>query len=518
MATESFVKHHVSQLFDLPEDAEFDFFDANLEFDSPVFIDPFLLKKSPLPREAELFDRFTDYFRYVYDKSSELTLKTGITPRAFERLLTFHEPKNIYMGYTEDSNDGKGPNLTKRLLNFFLESSAKRFVRETEYFPDHQYNPVSLQVFTDGVGPDGISDITANLIMDYLIEYTIEQAQKWNMKLTPMLALNQDGFDFEAMEWRGGAYYSLPENPLRKGEPIILVPRRLLRGFEEVKDNTVGRVVSILRADPQLSEKFSGLLSKAVKDISTAEIRAVFMQEGTVHYRYLQSLEQQRQVPYDFSEDFLGLLSDKDYSKHFANFELGDIDNCDQLKSKVEQLIGEFSKEFSKRDGWKDAWKKTPKGSLTPQTEPVIGRRFRGMGFAFFCHFENVTFIPEAGTGNGLVDFHVIYKSCRIVIELKLLNNSASKGKTDPIPAYLHGIQRQLPEYIELSEAKHGYYVTGQHFDGNQGTKVDHTYRIDEIQKLVPVVEAALKGKLQNFGTLNYVNIEMMPRESASKL
>lgn len=515
------IDHHISQLYGLPKDADLDFFDANLEFDTPVFIDPFLLKNSPNATEAKLFERFGDYFRYAYDQSFLLSIGDK-NIKKFTRLLTFHEPKNIYMGYTENSNDGKGPNLTSRLLRYFLDSSARHFVKNTEYFPDEQYNPISLQLFTDGIGPDGISDITANLIMDYLVSYTIEQADKWGIKRTKGLALNQDGFDFTEMAWRGGGYYELPENPLKPGEPVIFVPRRLLRGLEEVRDDTKSRVFSILRQDTELAEKFSVLLSKSLKRVSIEDIRKVFMEEGTVHYRFLKNLESDREKPYDFTHDYLGLLADKNYDYYFDELDLGDIDSCAELKEKVELLLTEFNNEFSLRDGWKDAWKRergNVKGSvkMSPQTEPVIGRRFRGMGYAFFSHFNEVTFVPEAGTGNGLVDFHIIYKDCRILIELKLLTNASNKG-VEKIPAYIHGITTQLPMYVKSAKAKHAYYLTGQHYNGRQGTKTDHTSRKTAIETVRSSVEADLKSAVANFESLTYLNIDMTPRGPASDL
>ena len=510
-------KHHVSQAFNLPNDADLDFFDANLFFDSPVFIDPFLIKDSPNPQEAELFDRFGDYFQYAYDQFLEFSLHR-LSEARFKRLLAFHEPKNINMGYTEESNAGKGTSLSKRLFQFFLNDSSRRFVRETRYFPEQKYNPVSLQVFADGIGPDGISDISANLIMDYLITYTQEQARIWGIPLNSQIALQYDGFDFDTHSWRGGRYYELPENPFRPGEPFLLVPRRLIRGFEEVNDNPISKVFSILRADPELSVRFSSLLEKAMKRVEIDEIRAVFAQEGSVHFRYLQVLEAERNTPYDLDNDPLNILSDKDYSTRFTATQVGQINSCDDLKAKVELLISEFNREFSLRDGWKDAWKRSSREpGMSPQTEPVIGRRFRGMGYAFFSLFNDVTFVPEAGTGNGLVDFHIIYGSCRIIVELKLLNNSSTKG-TPPISAYLHGIQRQLPNYIELVQAKHAYYITGQHFDGSQWNGINHTPRLNEVIAAVPIVERDLKTRLSYFESLNHVNVMMTPHGSASTL
>lgn len=213
-------KYHISQFFNLSDDDEIDFFDANLVHDSRVFIDPFLLKNSPLQVERELFERFGDFFRYAYDKSLELDLAV-YTRGDLKKLLTFHEPKYINMGYTVASNEGHGPSLADRLLTFFVDTTARRFVRETNAFPERKYNPVSLQVFTHGVGFDGISDITANLLMDYLVQYTIEQSDLHGIRRYQNMKLDYDGFDFEEMKWKRGGYYELPRNPVRPDEPLL---------------------------------------------------------------------------------------------------------------------------------------------------------------------------------------------------------------------------------------------------------------------------------------------------------
>jgi len=506
-------QHHISQFFSLPKDTTLDFFDANLVFDSPVFIDPFLLKNSRVQRERELFDRFGDYFRYAYDKSLLINSRNKDELR---KLLTIHEPKNINMGYTEESNEGHGPSLAEKLLGFFIDNTAKRFVRETEAFPESKYNPVNLQVFTDRIGYDSISDITANLIMDYLIGYTQEQAALHGIGLKADMPLDQDGFDFDTMTWRGGNYYDLPENPMRPGEPLIFVPKRLLRGLEEMPNNTAGVVVKILRADPELATKFASLLTRPVKEIGIEDIRSVFKEDRSAHYRYLQALEKMRDEPYDFAIDPLNILADKDYDDYFKDTSLPNPSSCHDLKLLVDKLTGEFNREFSLRDGWRDGWKEANK-KLKPQTEPAIGRRFRGMGFAFFSHFPEVSFIPETGTGNGFLDFSVIYKDCRVAIELKLLKNTSPKGKP-PLAAYLHGVIRQLPQYVELIRATHAYYITCQHYDGTIDAKKNDGARITEVDQEARKAEAALKGHLKYFDGLTYVNVNMSQRPSSSKL
>ena len=139
------------------------------------------------------------------------------------------------------------------------------------------------------------------------------------------------------------------------------------------------------------------------------------------------------------------------------------------------------------------------------------------MGYAYFKQLPDVTFIPEAGTGNGLVDFHIIYKNCRALVELKLLNNSSTKGEP-PIAAYLHGIQRQLPQYVINSDAKFAYYLTGQHYAHNNEGKPDHSSRLSAIQAAQPQVEIDLRAAVSNFESLKVINIDMSQKPSASKI
>jgi hypothetical protein len=509
-------KYHISQFFNLAADDEIDFFDANLVHDSRVFIDPFLLKNSPVQVERDLFDRFGDFFRYAYDKSLEVGLG-NYTQGDLKKLLTIHEPKYINMGYTVASNEGHGPSLSDRLLTFFIDTTARTFVRETQAFPEHKYNPVSLQVFTYGIGFDGISDITANLIMDYLVAYTNQQAETWGITQYPNMKLDYDGFDFDDMKWKRGNYYRLPRNPVRPDEPLILVPRRLLRGFDELHDNPASIVMSILRTDPELSAEFASLVIKPIKEVSIEDIQAVFKSDISVHKRYLEVLEQDRNRPYNFEKDPLNLLADKRYTGYFANTQQPTVNDCNQLNEAVRQLVGVFRRHFETMDGWKQAWRESYRYPMEPALERSIGMVFRGMGLAYFERDADVHFLPEVGTGNGNVDFLVIHNDCAIAIEFKLLKNSASTGP-DKIPAYMHGVQKQLPNYVINTKAKYAYYLTGQHFKSDIPKQLDHSGRVLEIQAVVPTIQSDLRARVTNFRDLTYINVEMLPHGTASEL
>ena len=510
---------HFSQAFNIPAtESELDFFDVNLEYDSKLFIDPFLIKKSSVEEERALFVRFGDFFRYAYDKALELNTNTG----AYEELkllLSFREPKEIGLGYTEASHEGAGPgaSFAAILLQFFIHNTAKRLIKDVELYPDEEFNPITLEIFTEGLGPDGLSDITANLLMDYLIKYTQVQCEKYGIP-TKQLPLNEDGFDFAEKEWRGGGYYQLPENPLWQGQAVVLVPKRFLRATESNNDRIESKVKGILEQDPELKRRFSMFLSKSVDEISMDDIRSLFLQEESIFKKYLEVLSTKRADPYDFETDILQILAIKTYSTFFADKPAEEkIQGCDDLLTRTEELIDIFNTHISVADGWKEMW--TFKGSDVdqPQREAVMGRVFRGMGFAYFHRTPEVTFVPEAGTGNGPVDFLIAIGNCRIAIELKRLMNASMKGEP-PLASYLHGIERQLPNYALLSKATHAIYITGQHYTSTNRPKASHDKRVEEIRELVPIVEKKMKTDIQGFVSLKYFNIRMSPHSSASSI
>lgn len=508
---------HFTQAYNvLAKEKELDFFDLNIDHDSRLFIDPFLIKKSPIEEERNLFERFGDFFRFAYDKSLRIKIDED-EYRSLKSLLNFHEPREIGLGYTENSNSGAGPgpSFADILFKFFVSNSAKRLIKEEGLFPDGKFNPITLQIFIDDLGSDGLSDITANIIMDYLISYTQDQCKLLGIPLK-QLPLQEDGFDFEEMEWKGGGYYDLPENPLREGEAIILVPKRFLRASEIDNDHIETKVKGILSNDPELSSRFALFLQKKVSDIDINDIRTVFLEEESIYKMYIKLLTEERSSGYNFEQDILRILSIKTYSSYFNGKKLpSTVQDCDDLLKQTLNFIDIFKDHLSLTDGWKEMWF-LENGSQRPQREAVFGRIFRGMGFAYFHHLPDVTFLPEVGTGNGSLDFAVIYTRCRIAIELKRLDNSSPKGEP-PIPSYLHGIKEQLPIYTYLTKANHAIYITAQHYTSSNRPKGNHNNRVSEIRTLIPEVTEKMKKARKEFQTLNYINIDVSPKLSASK-
>jgi hypothetical protein len=207
----------LNEVFGLPfTQAEVDFVIPDLAGDLRLGIDPFLLFKSRDPELRGAHDRLLRTFNRAieqYAKGHE---------DAAARIIDFPEVNEIGLGYRESSDHGSGMGtlLNQLLLSTLGESPelVRRGVRHIE----------EMQLVALGINADRVSDITANLLKGFLIEYTQRQAEQYGIPITKGVPV-EHVFDFDAGGWRDD-YYDLPLNPLsQKPRGIILVPRRIVR-------------------------------------------------------------------------------------------------------------------------------------------------------------------------------------------------------------------------------------------------------------------------------------------------
>jgi hypothetical protein len=205
----------LNRVLDIPITQEdVDFVMPDVDVDRRLGIDPFLLYRSPRPDFQLAHQMLLQYFGKVLD-----TIEAGDLKHA-QQLMTCPEPGEIGLGYTKagTSGSGIGPELAKEIVFTFQNSPAllSRRVRHIE----------EIQLICPGVGPDRISDIAANVLKGFLIEYTQTQCSSWSLPIAQNVPINHY-FDFEEFEWRDG-YFDLPINP-STGGALLFVSRRILR-------------------------------------------------------------------------------------------------------------------------------------------------------------------------------------------------------------------------------------------------------------------------------------------------
>lgn len=190
---------------------EVDFAIPFLDEDLPLYIDPFLMWKSPSQQDNSLHLALVNSFNYLGNQ-----FKKG-NQEMVSLLINASECNEIGLGNSK-TRQGKriGEKTATEILTLYKDIpqvSSSGFTHFEE-----------IQLFVDNVAQDRISDISANLIKSFLIDYTIEHSEKHLIPIEKSKIILIDSRTFKLVE--EDVY--LPINPISK-QPIIFVPKRWLR-------------------------------------------------------------------------------------------------------------------------------------------------------------------------------------------------------------------------------------------------------------------------------------------------
>lgn len=205
---------------------EVDFAIPFLDEDIPLYMDPFLLWKSPSQQDNALHGSITNSFNYLGK------LFTKNEDEAITTLKEISECDEVGLGNSK-SKRGKriGDKMARSILSTF------------EDIPQIQDNGFThfelLQLLIEDFSKDRVSDISCNLLKSFLIDYTIQQCAKFSI---PTESTEIQYFDNRKLKFID-EQVNLPVNPNTK-ECILLLPKRWLRfipwiNFEDFYDNYI---------------------------------------------------------------------------------------------------------------------------------------------------------------------------------------------------------------------------------------------------------------------------------------
>lgn len=199
--------------------AEYGAFNVSLINDLPLFIDPFLLFTSDRQEYRDLHDRIISYLRFLRDRAAA----GPITDHALRAWYVFPEVKELWLGFSLKGNRGSGLGMDfARALHRNLNAIFKNFGNEQVTAGSHLEKVCLIH---DGVGRDHISDFTANLIKEHLLDYTQKFARRHVAKeQRKLFAVPGVYFDYDKRVWCRKRY----ELPLVDGGYVILTPREIL--------------------------------------------------------------------------------------------------------------------------------------------------------------------------------------------------------------------------------------------------------------------------------------------------
>jgi hypothetical protein len=142
-----------------------------------------------------------------------------------------------------------------------------------------------MQLVSAGIGPDRVSDIAANILKAFLIEYTQKQCEIWSIRVQPSVPLAHI-YDPELQGWVDG-YYDLPVSEA-DGSPILFVPRRIVRtlpwiNYDDFVRSEFRNYLAAKRAQAARGKRGS---------VAKAEVVSVTRQDMALVHRYVKAKEQ----------------------------------------------------------------------------------------------------------------------------------------------------------------------------------------------------------------------------------
>ncbi len=187
-----------------------------LDEDIPLYLDPFLLWKSPSMQDNAIHTAITNCFNnlgYLVSKGRE------------------KEAIDILIGTSECSEVGLGMSKTRTGQRIGVKTAAD-ITSLFKSIPQVGKNGFThfeeIQMYVDNIAKDRISDIACNFMISFLIDFTIEQAEKYQIPLIPIPSITT--YDYKTNKFIEEKNITLPVNP-ETGQPVILVPKRWLRAI-----------------------------------------------------------------------------------------------------------------------------------------------------------------------------------------------------------------------------------------------------------------------------------------------
>lgn len=185
-----------------------DWFDPILGADTRLFVDPFLVFHDKSKEWAGSHDELIAYFNIVFHMiASTLGKPASLERQKAMNLLRFPEPEAFCLGYVGTGTKGAGSGSGyAQSFSIAMELAIARGIKDLTHSEE-------LGVLNEGIGPDRISDLTCNVLIERFIGYT-ERVVKRHKVPTKAHKIERGEFDVTGLRWKS-VTRTLPTNPTR---------------------------------------------------------------------------------------------------------------------------------------------------------------------------------------------------------------------------------------------------------------------------------------------------------------
>lgn len=461
---------HYSQYFHLQH---MDFvskgvYNAFLDKDSLLHVDPLLLKGCMIPEFKESYNTFLGYFRKLVPLAKFVKDTNARDPffKQIVRRFTMREISNTGLGFSKENSYGKGisGDLANQLANSACTIIQAGLV-EPEIF-------ALMQLIEDNVGADRISDMTLCILQEDFLAYTQRIAKELHLPTKTFMFAH-------------GVKY---EVPFYKNKPIHFIPMQLLADLP--KANDFDEIDKVCNYNNQLKKKIAEIIGVAwaqYKDYKKRDWKDLILGNKACYETAISYYRGLKGVAYDFSYDNKNeyvdiLLYDlllqyplilPSFSECNPQTEVYEITKsiCLQFKHLVEDnRLSELFYKDSRKPNETD-WQML---LYTVADTYKLGANL------------DVSITREDNPGVGEIDFHITRGSkANTVIEIKRSTNAN----------LLHGYRTQLAAYMKAEKADSGIFMIIMEDD-----------TIEQIQTKIAEVQEDMKEKGEYIPEVIYVN------------
>jgi hypothetical protein len=182
--------------------------------DVPLYVDPFLLWKSPSFQDKALHNAILNGFNHV-----GWLARSGKRAEALTQLVVGSECEEVGLGVSAKRKGSRiGKEQAGQILSLFEkvpQYSKRGFIHFEE-----------IQFFVSGISKDRISDFACSFMKSFLIDFTVDQCEQLGIPLADVTLSSV--YELELYSFVPNVRARLPVNPETRS-PVLLVPKRWLR-------------------------------------------------------------------------------------------------------------------------------------------------------------------------------------------------------------------------------------------------------------------------------------------------
>lgn len=451
-------------------------YNAFLDQDSLLHIDPLLLKDCKIPEFKDAYEDFLQYFRGFVTLTNAASSKSK-QDRFFKMMIkryTLKEISNTGLGYSAGNTHGRG--ISGALSIQLAESTydiIKAGMTDPEIF-------CLMQLIEDNMGADRISDMTISILQKHFLSYT--------QRISLELALPTKQYMYS---------YDLSFNvPFYNGNPILFIPAQFLCDLPYAVDyDDIDRVCNYNNKLKQKIASVIGVCWSDYRNFKKSDWKSLICNNRDCYNVAIEYFKGLIGIPYDFIEDkkeqYQGvLLHELLRTIPFACEIKPNKSAAEEIYELTYSMCNQFKRLVENMRLSEILYRKNRKPDETDWQLLLwmVADTYKNAG-----EFD-VAITRESNPGVGELDFQITRGAkANTVVEIK---RSCNKD-------LLHGYRTQLAAYMNATQATDGLFMVIVEDDS-----------IDEIRAQLEDVKKDMFEKGEYIPAVIYINGKHQPSAS----